>query len=143
MFSYISNRPDLRGIHADFDCHSISCCPVASGRQSRGLLQRAGRSKKRKKRRSMPDGILRLFASTVGRKRPPRNDFLSVYYAAPWRCTFLRCRFAFGFLFFRRMGALVPLLSPFLPNLLRPDLLRPKDNIAASRSFLPSAPCVS
>ena len=44
-----SNRPDLRGIHADFDCHSISCCPVASGRQSRGLLQRARHSKNAKR----------------------------------------------------------------------------------------------
>ena len=60
-----------------------------------------------------------------------------------WSLRLLGYHFFFCFTFFRRMGALVPLQSPFLPNLLRPDLLRPKDNIAASRSFLPSAPCVS
>ena len=35
--------------------------------------------------------------------------------------------FLFPIFFFRRMGALVPLQSPFLPNLLRPNLLRPRD----------------
>ena len=35
--------------------------------------------------------------------------------------------FLFPIFFFRRMGALVPLQSPFLPNLLRPHLLRPKE----------------
>lgn len=34
--------------------------------------------------------------------------------------------FLFPIFFFRRMGALVPLQSPFLPNLLRPNLLRPE-----------------
>ena len=42
-----------------------------------GCSDERGSIQKRKKRRSLPKGILRLFASAPQRERPPRNYFLS------------------------------------------------------------------
>jgi hypothetical protein len=42
-----------------------------------GCSDERGSIQKRKKRRSLPKGILRLFASAAQRERPPRNYFLS------------------------------------------------------------------
>ena len=124
-----SNRPDLRGIHAVF-CLSFhpSCRLVASGRQSRWLLRRARLHTKNAKR----DAADRMSASSLcfsGTARAPAAKLLLIVLSIIHRkrLRFLRNLFSFQSSFFRRMGALVPLQSPFLPNLLRPNLLRPRD----------------
>ena len=71
-FSCISNRPDLRGIHAVF-CLSFhpSCRLVASGRQSRWLLRRARLHTKMQKETRQTGCLLRLFISSARRKETP------------------------------------------------------------------------
>ena len=71
-FSCISNRPDLRGIHAVF-CLSFhpSCRLVASDRQSRWLLRRARLHTKTQKETRQTGWLLRLFISSAGREETP------------------------------------------------------------------------
>ena len=71
-FSCISNRPDLRGIHAVF-CLFFhpSCRLVATGWQSRWLLRRARLHAKMQKETRQTGCLLRLFISSARRKETP------------------------------------------------------------------------
>ena len=93
-----SNRPDLRGIHADFDCHSISCGPVTSGRQSRRLLRRAGRSKNAKR-----DAVclMAFFVSLLQRQgENARREMISYRFIMLHRGDVLSCGVVFLSVFF-------------------------------------------
>ena len=128
-FSCISNRPDLRGIHAVF-CLFFhpSCRLVATGWQSRWLLRRARLHTKMQKETQFAEWHSSSLCFSGTARAPAAKLLLIVLGVIPPKTVKVSAEsFLFPIFFFRRMGALVPLQSPFLSNLLRPHLLRPEE----------------
>ena len=105
-----------------------SCGLVASSWQDRRLLQRARLHTKTQKETQFAERHSSSLCFSGTARAPAAKLLLIVLSVIPPKTVKVSAEsFLFSISFFRRMGALVPLQSPFLPNLLRPNLLRPKE----------------